>query len=270
MVYSSLLTAHPSPFTSSMRSTDCMIVFVINRHNEWSSDVRKLIALMIFLLATGLAQAQTAPAVTDARGTRVNLDAHASAEVDNDVMRARLFVEMEDADATRLADKVNRATNDALKLARGFTGVRAKTSGYTTYPVIDKEKIARWRSRSEISVEGEDFRRMAEAIGKLQAIMRLGAVDFSASPAARTRAEETLTQAAISEFLRKAELVTKSFKGTGFNVLEASVSADGSFLPPQPIMMKSMAATEAVTAPELQGGTSRVTVSVNGSILIPR
>ena len=141
--------------------------------------MRNLIAFMTFLLAAGLAQAQTAPAVTDARGTKVNLDAHASAEVDNDVMRASLFVEMEDTDATRLADKVNRATNDSLKLAREFTGVRAKTSAYTTHPVIDKEKIARWRSRSEISVEGEDFRRMSEAIGKLQAIMKVGAVEFS-------------------------------------------------------------------------------------------
>ena len=232
--------------------------------------MRILIAFMTFLMAVGLAQAQTAPAVTDARGTKVNLDARASEEVDNDVMRARLFVEMEDTDTTRLADKVNRATNDSLKLARGFTGVRAKTAAYTTYPVIDKEKIARWRSRSEILVEGEDFRRMAEAIGKLQAIMQLGAVDFSVSPAARTRAEETLTQTAIAQFLRKAEQVAKAFKGTGFNVLEATVSNDGGFIPPRPMMMKSMASADTVVAPDLQGGTSRVTVSVNGSILIPR
>jgi predicted secreted protein len=242
----------------------------MNRHNKRSSNMRNLIAFMTFLMAAGLAQAQTAPAVTDAKGTKVNLDARASAEVDNDVMRASLFVEMEDTDATRLADKINRTTNDSLKLARGFTGVRAKTSAYTTYPVIDKEKIARWRSRSEILVEGEDFRRMAEAIGKLQAIMQLGAVDFSVSPAARARAEEALTQTAIAEFLRKAEQVAKGFKGMGFNVLEATVSADGGFVPPRPMMMKSIAAAEAVAAPDLQGGTSRVTVSVNGSILIPK
>jgi len=232
--------------------------------------MRNLIALMTFLFA-GMAQAQTTPAVTDAKGgTKVNLEARALAEVDNDVMRASLFVEIEDTDATRLADKVNRATNDSLKLARGFTGVRAKTSAYTTYPVIDKEKIARWRSRSEILVEGEDFRRMAEAIGKLQAIMQLRAVEFLVSPAARAKAEEALTQTAIAEFLRKAEQVAKGFKGTGFNVLEATVSADGGFIPPRPMMMKSMAAAEAVAAPDLQGGTSRVTVSINGAILIPR
>ncbi|HKQ25567.1 MAG TPA: SIMPL domain-containing protein [Burkholderiales bacterium] len=230
--------------------------------------MRILIVFMTFLMAVGLAQAQTAPTVAKAKGAKVNLDARASVEVDNDVMRARLFIELEDTDTTRLADKVNRATNDSLKLASGFTGVRAKTSAYTTYPVIDKEKIAHWRSRSEITVEGEDFRRMAEAIGKLQAIMQLGAVDFSVSPAARTKAEEALTQTAIAEFLRKAEQVAKGFKGKGFNVLEATVSADSGFIPPRPMMMKSMAASEAVAAPDLQGGTSRVTINVAGTILI--
>jgi predicted secreted protein len=237
--------------------------------------MRIFLALLAFALSAGAAQAQTSPAATDIRGTdirgtKVNLDAHASAEVDNDLMRASLFVEMEDTDATRLADKVNRATNDALKLAKGFTGVRARTAGYSTYPVTDKDKIVRWRSRSEISVEGEDFRRMSEAIGKLQAIMRLGAVEFSVSRAARAKAEETLTQSAIAEFLRKAEQIAKGFKGTGYNVIEASVSSDGQMPPPRPMMMKSAAMADAAPAPEMEAGTSRVTVQVNGSILIPR
>lgn len=232
--------------------------------------MRAIIALLTFLTMLLPAQAQNIASSPELKGTRINLDARASAEVDNDTMRAGLFVEMEDTDATRLADRVNRATNDALKLAKGFTGVRARTAGYSTYPVTDKEKIVRWRSRSEISVEGEDFRRMSEAIGKLQAVMRLGAVEFSVSQAARARAEETLTQAAIAEFLRKAEMVTKGFKGSGFNVIEASVSSDGYHPPPRPMMMKSMASADAMPAPEMEAGTSRVTIQVNGAILIPR
>lgn len=253
----------------AFRDGNCMIIFVMSCTYERNDTMRYFIAFTALLLATSLAQAQTAPALTEVKGTKVSFDAHATAQVDNDVMRATLFVEMEDTDATRLAEKVNRATNDAIKLANGFTGLRVKTSGYTTYPVISKEKIARWRSRSEITVEGEDFRRMAEAIGKLQVLMQLGGVEFSVSPATRAKAEETLTQSAIAEFLRKAEQVAKAFKGTKFNVLEATVSADGGFIPPRPMMMKSMAA-ESVPAPDLQGGTSRVTVTVHGSILIPR
>jgi predicted secreted protein len=194
--------------------------------------MKNLIAI-IFLALVGSAYAQS-PA-QELKGSRINLDARATEEVDNDVMRAGLFVEMEDADAAKLAEKVNQATNDALKMAKGFAGLRARTSGYSTYPVTDKSKIVRWRSRSEISVEGEDFRRMTDAIGKLQAVMQLGAVSFSVSPAKRAKVEDGLTQSAIAEFLRKAE----------------SASTD-------------------VPAPDFEAGSSRITVTVHGAILIPR
>ena len=231
--------------------------------------MKRLTTAVVLWSLLACAQAQNVTA--EPKGTKVNLDARSAMEVDNDVMRASLFVEMEDTDATRLADKVNRATSDALKVAKGFAGLRTKTSGYTSYPVTDKNKIVRWRSRSEIAIEGEDFRLMADAIGKLQALMQLGAVDFSVSPATRTKAENGLTQSAIAEFLRKAELVTKGFKGSGFNVLEANVSAEGGYNPPpRPmVMMKSMS-DSAPAAPSMEGGTSRITIVVNGSILIPR
>lgn len=230
--------------------------------------MKNAIATAILLAAMGGAHAQN---VTEYKGARINLDARASQEVDNDVMRATLFVEAEDTDPARLADKVNRATADALKAAKAYAGIRTRTSGYSTYPVTDKSKIVRWRARSEVSLESEDFRRMSEAIGKLQAGMQLGAVDFSVSPQARSKAEDALTQAAIDEFLRKAERITRGFKGGGFNILEANVSADGGYNPPpRPmVMMKSMA-DAAPAAPAMEGGTTRITVTVNGAILIPR
>ena len=226
-----------------------------------------LIALILSFVACA-AHAQTA--TPEPKGSRINLDARASEEVDNDVMRATLFVELEDTDPARLAEKINRATNDALKLAKEYPALRTRTAGYSTYPVSDKNKIVRWRSRSEISVEGEDFKAMTVAIGKLQAGMQLGGIGFSVSNAKRSRLEETLTQAAIAEFLRKADAATKGFKGTTFTVLEATLSADGGQMPPpRPmVMMKSMSAE--ATAPSFEAGTSRVTVTVNGAILIPR
>jgi predicted secreted protein len=230
--------------------------------------MRPIVALLLLMLL-GPAYAQSPS--PDLKGSRINLDARSSEEVDNDVMRATLFVEMEDADASKLAEKINQASNDALKMAKGFAGLRTKTSGYSTYPVTDKNKIVRWRSRSEIAIEGEDFRRMSEAIGKLQTIMQLGAVSFSVSPAKRARVEEALTQSAIAEFLRKAEAATKGFWGTNFDVLEAAISTDGGNMPPpRPmVMMKSMSSADA-PAPDFEGGSSRITVTVNGAILIPR
>jgi predicted secreted protein len=223
---------------------------------------------IILLALLGSAYAQSPP--QEPKGSRINLDARATEEVDNDVMRAALFVEIEDVDAAKLAERVNQATNDALKITKGFTGLRIRTSGYSTYPVTDKNKIVRWRSRSEISVEGEDFRRMADAVGKLQVVMQLGAMSFSVSPAKRANVEDALTQSAIAEFLRKAESATKGFNGATFSVLEATISADGGNMPPpRPMVMMKSTSADA-PAPDFEAGSSRITVTVNGAILIPR
>ena len=229
--------------------------------------MKNLIAL-ISLVLLGSAHAQSPS--QEPKGSRINMEARATGEVDNDVMRAALFVEMEDVDAVKLAEKVNQATNDALMMAKGLTGLRVRTSGYSTYPVTDNGKIVRWRSRSEIALEGEDFRRMSDAIGRLQAIMQLGAVSFSVSPAKRAKVEEGLTQSAIAEFLRKAESATRGFKGAGYRVIEATISADGATMPPpRPMVMMRSMSSEA-PAPQVEAGSSRVTVTVNGAILIPR
>ena len=229
--------------------------------------MNNILPAFLLLACLGCAQAGT---IAGHEGTRVNLDARASQEVDNDVMRATLFAEAEDTDPVRLADKVNRATAEALALARGYTGISTRTSGYSTYPVTHEGKIVRWRSRSEIALEGGDFRLMAEAIGKLQAMLQLGAVDFSVSPGARAKAEDALTQDAIAEFLRKADRITRGFKGTGFEVLEAGISADGGYNPPpRPMMMMKSMADSAPAQPALEGGSTRITVTVNGTILVP-
>lgn len=229
--------------------------------------MRNLIAVILLALL-GSAHAQSLS--QEPKGARINMDAHATEEVDNDVMRAALFVEMEDVDAAKLAEKVNQATNDALKIAKGFTGLRVRTSGYSTYPVTDNSKIVRWRSRSEIAMEGEDFRRMTDAIGRLQAVMQLGAVSFSVSPAKRAKVEDGLMQSAIAEFLRKAESATKGFKRTRYSVLEATISADsGNMPPPRSLVMMKSTSSEA-PAPDVEAGSSRITVTVNGAIRIAR
>ena len=238
------------------------------RHRAPTRDFMRISIAIALLALLGPAYAQSPP--QDLKGSRINLDARATEEVDNDIMRAVLFVEMEDVDATKLAAKVNQAANEALKVAKGFTGLRVRTSGYSTYPVTDNNKIVRWRSRSEISVEGEEFRHMTDAIGKLQTIMQLGEVSFSISAAKRAKVEDGLTQSAIAEFPRKAESATKGFKGARFSVLEATISTEsGNMPPPRPMaMMKSMSSD--APAPDFEAGSSRMTISVNGAILIPR
>src|SRR6185295_10354245 len=113
----------------------------------------RTLATILLLGLLGPAYAQSPS--PDYSHSRISLDARASEEVANDVMRATLFIEMEDADAGKLAQKNNRTKKYALKLAKTFVGLYVKSFCYSDYPVTEKNKIARWRSRSEISMQSE-------------------------------------------------------------------------------------------------------------------
>jgi predicted secreted protein len=137
------------------------------------------LVLILGIILVSAAQAQKSPA-DDMTRTRVQIEARATAEVGNDTMRANLFAEMEDVDPAKLADRINRATGDALKVLKNTAGLRVRSGGYNTYPISEKGKILRWRARSDVIVEGQDFRQVSEAIGKVQAGVQLGA--WSSSP----------------------------------------------------------------------------------------
>jgi predicted secreted protein len=226
---------------------------------------------LTFLAFTALLTAATGAAAgdgTDLTRTRVQLDARASMEVDNDSMRATLFTEIEESGASRAADRVNRASREAIEALKGFSGLRIRSAGYRTFPVSEKGRIVRWRARAEVVVEGEDFARVSEAAGRVQDRMQLAGVEFFVSATRRAQVEANLTQDAIAEFLDKAARVAQGFQGSGFHVAEASVSSDGAFPPPQPMMM--MRAMTADAAPAFEGGSTRLGVTVSGAVLILR
>lgn len=226
----------------------------------------RVLASFACALILSVAASSHADDTVDLSKTRVQLDAHATEEVDNDSMRATLFAEIEEADAARAAEQVNRAVREAVALLKRHAGLRIRTGGYSTFPLTEKGRIVRWRARAEVIVEGQDFAKVSEATGRVQGRMQLAGVEFFVSPSRRAEVEAMLTQTAIADFLAKAGRVAHGFQGSGFHVFEATVSSDGSNPPPRPMMMRSMAA-ESV-APQFEGGTSRVGVNVSGSVIV--
>jgi predicted secreted protein len=199
---------------------------------------------------------------------RVSLQGQASLEVDNDVMRATLFTEAEDTNPAKLAEQINRAIAEATKIAKAQSGVKVKTGSYNTYPVYDKNKITRWRARSDLLLESTDFKVLATLIGKLQNTMSLGGVDFSVSEELRKKADDDLTEAAIADFRRRADLIVKSFGAKGYKLIDAAVNSNG-MPPPVPMMEMAQARVlkaDVVTPPTLEAGSSRLNGIVSGTI----
>jgi len=198
--------------------------------------------------------------------TVVSLDAQATREVPNDLMRVGFFVEMEDTDPARLGRSVNAAAEKAMAAAREIKGVEVETSGYHTYPVRDKSnRIARWRSRYDFAAESRDFDRLSELTGRMQSVAQVSSLVFSVSAGARAKAEEALIEDAVAAFRRRAAIVAKSAGLGDFRIREMTLHSEG-FRPPPPPPAPRMAMMAEGVAPPVEAGVTSITLRVSGAI----
>jgi len=226
-------------------------------------------AMKWLYLAASLALTGAALAADPApRYNTIELQADAQREVANDTLSASLFVELNDANPAALANAINKAANEALRVARDYKNVRVRSGNNQTYPVYAKGNVLQgWRGRAEIRIESRDFEAASGLIGKLQAGMQLGSLSFSVSPEARRQTENELIAEAIGAFKARAEIVRGALAGRGYKILRLNVTSGSSAPPPRFAMARVLAAgAPEVAAPNLEGGVSLVTVTVGGAI----
>jgi len=222
-------------------------------------------------LCLALALAAPHPAIAaepvPPRYNTVSLQADAQREVQNDLMNATLYVEVNDATAAGVASAVNRSVNEALRVARDHKGVRVRSGQNQTFPVYSKaNQLQGWRGRGEIRLESRDFEAVSALIGRLQADLQLAGVQFTVSPEARRTVENELITEAIAAFKARAEIVRTALAGRGYRLQALNVTTGHNF--PQPrfaVATAAMAAREAAP-PAFEAGISVVTVSAHGSI----
>ena len=216
----------------------------------------------VFLAVSGNARAaEEAPSYNV-----VELQAEAQRDIQNDLMTASLYVEQSGENAARVSDAVNKIVNEALRAAQEVKSLKASTEGYQTYPVYSKTaRLEAWRVRSEMRIESKDFSAASNLIGKLQSAMRLSSLVFTVSPDARRQAENELIAQAISNFRERADIVKHSLNGRGYKLRKMSINT-GAFHP-RPMLARAMASpSQEVTAPNVEAGTSQITVVISGTI----
>jgi predicted secreted protein len=218
---------------------------------------------MLLLLLPAAAPAAEAPPYN-----MVELQAEVQREVQNDLLNATLYVELNDSSAAALASAINKRVNEALRVAKEHKGVRARSGGNQTFPVYSRGNVLQgWRGRAEIRLESRDFEAASALIGKLQSGMQLSGVGFSVSPEARRAAENELITEALAAFKARAEIVKAALGGKGYKLQRVSVATGHP--PPRPlyaVQQRAMASSQEVTAPELEGGVSLITVTARGTI----
>jgi predicted secreted protein len=174
---------------------------------------------------------------------------------------------MNDANPATLASAINRSMNDALRVAKEYRGVKARSGSNQVYPVYSKgTTLQGWRGRAEIRVESGDFEAASALIGKLQSSMQLASIHFSVAPETRKAAEDELMVEAIKAFKARADVVKGALGGHDYRLVRVNVASGYSGPQPRFAAAPRMAAAQEVVAPSFEAGTSQITVTASGTI----
>lgn len=221
--------------------------------------------------ALGLATVASLPAMAEEpRYNQVSLRAEVSQEVAHDRMYVTLYTEAQSEDPAALASDVTKTLNAAIDKARKVQGVKVSLGSRQSYPVYENEgsKISAWRERAELRLESAEFARLSQLSADLLGELKMAEMSFAVAEDTRKTSEDSLIKEAVEAFKARAQLATEAVGGKGYKLVSLSLSTGG-FQPPMPMRAyaaKGMAMMEAAPAPEIEAGTSQVTVSADGVI----
>lgn len=196
---------------------------------------------------------------TESTLDRIEFQAQATREVDNDLMQVVLAVEKENTDPARLADEINRTMGWALQQARAQTGVRSRSGGYHTFPVYDQQRIVRWRAAQELILESEQDAALNSLVGRLQDRLQVRSMNFTVSERQQAQIEQELIFEALDNFKRRAQTIAERLGASGYDIVRLQLQ-DNSVAPPMPTMARMLKTEDAPVASE--AGTSRLSVGV--------
>ncbi|TRX76210.1 SIMPL domain-containing protein [Pseudomonas mangiferae] len=204
------------------------------------------------------------------RYNQVALSARVSQDVPRDLMNVTLYSEEQDSDPAKLAERVTTGLNAAIERARKVQGVKITQGSRNSYPVYDDkgQHITGWRERADIRLESADFAALAKLTAELLQQLKMGGMNFDIADATRKQNEDGLMKDAVNAFKARAQLATEALGGNGYKLVSLNLNASG--FEPMPRMrmaaMKSMGAMDAAPSPEIEAGTSEVTVNAEGII----
>ena len=223
--------------------------------------------------AAGLTPAFAQPAdPSAARPPSVTVNASATATLANDRMYAWLRAEKEDANAATAAADVNARMARVLAELKKQPAINVASTGYSTDPIVDKDKPKRWRVSQSVRLDSGDFAVLAEAVGRLQGEgLLLGGLGYGLSDAERKRAEETLSRDAIKAWQQRAQVAAEALGFGAWRVGSVHVQTNDG---PRPYMMamrsemKTMGVASAPAPVAADAGTTDVTVGVSGDAVL--
>lgn len=227
----------------------------------------------LIALSVGSIASLPALAADQLHYNQISLRAEVSQEVARDKMIVTLYTESQNTDPAKLAAEVTTIMNKALGEAREAREVKAVTlrqGSRNSYPIYDNknQKITGWRERAELRLESADFPALSKLTGELLNTLKMDNMDFTIADATRKSSEDALLKDAVAAFKARAQLATDALGGKGYKIVNLNFNTNGY---PMPYarnggMMMKAAAMDSAPTPEVEAGTSQVSMSADGVI----
>lgn len=224
----------------------------------------------LIALSVGSIASLPALAADQLHYNQISLRAEVSQEVARDKMIVTLYTESQNTDPAKLAAEVTTIMNKALGEAREVKAVTLRQGSRNSYPIYDNknQKITGWRERAELRLESADFPALSKLTGELLNTLKMDNMDFAIANATRKSSEDALLKDAVAAFKARAQLATDALGGKGYKIVNLNFNTNGY---PMPYarnggMMMKAAAMDSAPTPEVEAGTSQVSMSADGVI----
>jgi predicted secreted protein len=93
-------------------------------------------------------------------------------------------------------------------------------------------------------------------------------MNFAIADPTRKASEDALLKDAVNAFKARAQLATEALGGKGYKIVNLNFNSNGYPQPYEraPMMMKAASMDSAPVTPDVEAGTSQVSMSADGSI----
>ena len=224
--------------------------------------LRRCLIYVLLLFPLTLAAQETT------RFNQVHIDAQVEREVENDQLEVLMRVEKQGNKPEEIASEINETMEWALNLANDKQNIDISTRSYQTYPIYKNRLIIGWRASQELRLKSVNITDLTELVGMLQERLQVNTLNFSTTRETRVKIENELINEAMQAFRQRAEIVKVNMDEKNYRIINLHVNTgqSGPIIYQEAMMSRAMMDSAVEVAPAVEAGTSKVVVTVSGSI----
>lgn len=235
----------------------------------------KFVLTLSAALALSASQAWADSPLPCGGGPLLNLSANSSEEVQNDHVRMNWMVQFERTSASEAMAEANRVLSTSIQSLEKNSHIKNLRNNIQTYPQYNRDgQTKAWVAQGTLSFEMPLEALKGKGSVELSAPMALSNIQYFVSPAKSELSVKKLTQQAIAEFQQKAQDAAAGFGHKGYSVNQVNIQDERAGMAPMPMMARVYASSADMSAKNTEvatsGGSSNLSVSVNGSVCLKR